>query len=65
MNSTAKVARWTAIGVSGTWAAVLFFTGLDLADNARRGLSYVPSIAGLLVVAFDLWLWKIPGVPNV
>lgn len=65
MNSTAKVARWTAIGVSAVWAAVLFFTGLDLSDNTRRGLSYLPSIAGLLVVAFDLWLWKLPGVSRV
>jgi hypothetical protein len=65
MNSTAKVARWTAIGVSAVWAAVLFFTGLDLHDNTRRGLSYLPSIAGLLVVAFDLWLWKAPGVSRV
>lgn len=65
MNSTAKVARWTAVGVSAVWAAVLFFTGLDLNDNIRRGLSYLPSIAGLLVVAFDLWLWKVPGVSRV
>lgn len=65
MNSTAKVARWTAFGVSAIWAAVLFFTGLDLNDNTRRGLSYLPSIAGLLVVAFDLWLWKVPGVSRV
>lgn len=65
MNSTAKVARWTAIGVSTVWAAVLFFTGPDLHDSTRRGLSYLPSIAGLLVVAFDLWLWKFPGVNRV
>ena len=65
MNSTAKVARWTAIGVSAVWAAVLFFTGLDLNDNTRRGLSYLPSIAGLLTVAFDLWLWKVPGVSRI
>lgn len=65
MNSTAKVARWTAIGVSAVWAAVLFFTGLDLNDNTRRGLSYLPSIAGLLIVAFDLWLWKVPGVSRI
>lgn len=65
MNATAKVARWTAIGVSATWAAVLYFTGLDLNDNTRRGLSYLPSVAGLLVVAFDLWLWKLPGVSRI
>ena len=65
MNSTAKVARWTAISVSAIWGAVIFFTGLDLNDNAGRGLAYLPSAVGLLVVAFDLWLWKLPGVSRV
>ncbi|WP_282005541.1 hypothetical protein [Propioniciclava sinopodophylli] len=65
MNSTAKVARFTALGVSAVWAAILFLTGLDLHDNTRTGLSYLPSIAGLLVVLFDLWLWKLPGVSRL
>lgn len=65
MNATAKVARWTAIGVSAVWAAVTFLIGLDLDENARKGLSYLPSIAGALVVAFDLWLWKLPGLSRI
>lgn len=65
MNTTAKVARWTAIGVSAIWAAVIFSSGLDLDSNIRKGLSYLPSVAGALVVAFDLWLWKIPGVSRL
>lgn len=62
MNSTANLARIIAIGVSAVWAAVLLFTGLDLDWEIRRWLAYLPSAVGLLVVAFDLWLWKIPGV---
>ncbi len=65
MNTTANVARWTAIGVSAIWAAVIFFTGPDLDSNTRRALSYLPSVAGALVVAFDLWLWKIPGISRL
>lgn len=65
MNATAKVARWTAIGVSAIWAAVIYFTGLDLDNNTRKGLSYLPSVAGALVVAFDLWLWKLPGFSRI
>ncbi len=65
MNATAKLVRWTAIGVSAIWAAVIFFTGLELESNTRKVLSYVPSVAGALVVAFDLWLWKIPGVSRL
>ena len=51
--------------MSAVWARSVFFTGLDLSDSTRRGLSYLPSIAGLLTVAFDLWLWKVPGVSRI
>jgi hypothetical protein len=65
MNSSAKLARIVAIAVSGVWAAVIFFTGLDLDSDVRRGLAYLPSVVGLAVVAFDLWLWKIPGISKI
>lgn len=65
VNSPANIARWSAIGVSAVWAAVLFFTGLDLSWEIRRWLAYLPSLLGVLVVAFDLWLWKVPGVSKI
>lgn len=65
MNSTARLARIVAVAVSGVWAAVLFFSGLDLDGDFRRGLAYLPSAIGFFVVAFDIWLWKVPGVSRL
>lgn len=65
MNSNAKFARSIAVTVSAIWAAVLFLTGLDLDYDFRQLLAYVPSLVGFAVVAFDLWLWKIPAVSKV
>lgn len=65
VNANANFARGVAIAVSAVWAAVLFLTGLDLDDGVRRVMVYLPSLIGLLVVAFDLWLWRIPGISKV
>ena len=65
MNNTAKFARLVAVSVSAVWAAALFYSGVDLDGHARRVLAYLPSAIGFLVVAFDLWLWKIPGVAHI
>lgn len=65
MNSTAKLARLVAICVSTIWALALFYSGVDLDGHARRALAYLPSAIGFIVVAFDLWLWKVPGVAHI
>jgi SMODS-associating 2TM, beta-strand rich effector domain len=65
MNNTAKFARLVAVSVSAVWAAALFYSGVELDGHARRVLAYLPSAIGFLVVAFDLWLWKIPGVAHI
>ncbi|OBH30757.1 hypothetical protein A5692_18775 [Mycobacterium sp. E342] len=51
--------------VSAVWAATLYLSGEHLDGDVRRGLSYLPSVIGLAVVAFDLWLWKLPGVSRI
>jgi len=65
MNSNAPFARRIAVTVSAIWAAVLFLTGLNLDYDLRRLLAYVPSLVGFAVVAFDLWLWKLPVVSKI
>lgn len=62
VKSPAAIARWVAIGVSGVWALVIWQSGLDLDDGTRRWISYLPSVVGGGIVAWDLWLWKVPGL---
>ncbi len=37
-------------------------SGVDLAATTQRLLAYLPTVAVLLAVAFDSWLWKLPGM---
>lgn len=65
MSSTAKVARWSATVASAAWIAALLLSDLQLDGPLRRALAYVPAAIGLGVVAFDLWIWKWPGINRV
>lgn len=62
MRAQGNVARVVAIGVSATYAIALYASGLHIEDNARRSLAYLPTLAGIGVVIFDLWIWKAPGI---
>jgi hypothetical protein len=52
-----KAILYTAVAV---WAVVLYLTGEKLSVAWLRPLSTVTTIVVLTVIAFDLWLWKIP-----
>ncbi|AMY54935.1 hypothetical protein HQO44_20885 [Rhodococcus fascians] len=58
----ARLVRIVAVAVSAVWGAGLYLSGVDIDDSMRRLLAYIPSASVLLAVAFDLWIWKWPGV---
>lgn len=60
MNQQAAIIRVVAVGISIAWTATLYLSGVDLAEPTRRLLAYLPTVAVILAVAFDLWLWKLP-----
>ncbi|MEV0566738.1 hypothetical protein [Dactylosporangium sp. NPDC050588] len=60
MENPGKVVRIVAITVSAIYALCLHFSGLTLQGGVKQGLLYVPTLIGFGVVAFDLWLWKLP-----
>jgi hypothetical protein len=62
MSAPVKTARWTATAVSAVYAGVLFLSGIRLQGEVKQGLAYLPALLGLLVVALDKWLWKLPPV---
>lgn len=65
MSQQTTTVRAVAVGVSLAWSAVLYISGVDLAASSQRLLAYLPTVAVLLAVAFDLWLWKLPGMNRV
>jgi hypothetical protein len=58
----ARLVRIVAVGVSAAWGIVLHLSGVTVEGSTQRLLAYIPSVLVLLTVAFDLWVWKWPGV---
>lgn len=58
----ARLARIVAVGISAAWVIVLQLSGNTVAGSTQRLLAYLPSALVLVMVAFDLWVWKWPGV---
>lgn len=58
----ARLVRIVAIAVSAAWGLTLYLSGVNLDDSTRRPLAYLPTASVLLAVAFDLWVWKWPGI---
>ena len=60
MRNHAKTVRLCATGVSAGYSVILSVAGVDIAEDLRRLVAYLPSLAVVIAVAFDLWLWKLP-----
>lgn len=65
MARPAVAVRATAIVVGVTYAVALYASGIHLQDGAKKALSYLPTLLTLLVAAWDLWLWRLPGVQKL
>lgn len=62
MNSHANTVRLWATGVSVAYSMILYAAGVDVGEDLRRLVAYLPGLAAVIAVAFDLWLWKLPKV---
>jgi hypothetical protein len=62
MQNPSKVVRLVAALVSAAYAVAIYASGVHLQNDFKHALAYLPTILGLGVVAFDLWLWKISGI---
>lgn len=62
--SPPNLVRIGAVGASLVWSAVLYLAGVELPTAAQHVVANLPTAAVVLVVAFDLWMWKWPGIRN-
>jgi hypothetical protein len=62
MRRPATAVRATAIGVSAAYSAALYLAGVTVGQDMRRGIAYLPAMAALLLIAWDLWAWRWPLV---
>ena len=62
MSNPSRPVRYAAVAIGGVYAVALYFAHVRLDGQIKQALAYLPAAAALVVVAFDLWLWKLPGV---
>lgn len=61
----ATTVRVTALAVCILYTAVLVFTGVSLDSFGKKVVGWLPTLAGAGVVAWDLWIWRLPGVQRL
>lgn len=65
MKRPGQVVRITAVGVGLAYGLVLYLTGVRIDADVQRGLAYLPALATLLLIVWDLWVWRWPLVWRV
>ena len=65
MGRPANTVRLTATLVGLAYAVLLYLSGLHLQDGWRKAVSYLPTLATLLLALWDIWAWHLPGVQRL
>lgn len=56
--SQARTVRLTAVGVIAVYSALLALSGISASPQTKQALSYLPTVAGLIVLVFERWAWR-------
>ncbi|MFE2096979.1 hypothetical protein [Streptomyces sp. NPDC059468] len=65
MASPAQSIRWGAAAASTVYGVLLYVLGLRPDQELKYAFAYVPAALGYLVLVFDKWAWRWPGVHKV
>jgi hypothetical protein len=60
MRRPSLLVRITAVGVGLVYAVVLYLVGIRIDQEIKQGLAYLPALATLLLIAWDLSVWRWP-----
>lgn len=65
MGRPTALARTITLIISGIYSVVLFNVGFQLPGWWRFVISFLPTLAVLGLVVWDLWVWRWPGVQTL
>ena len=65
MGRPTALARAITLAISGIYSVVLFTLGFELPGWWRFVVSFLPTLAVVGVLAWDLWVWRLPGVQSL
>jgi hypothetical protein len=60
--TTPRTIRAVAVAVGAVWTTVLYLSDVQLPTAGQQVVANIPIALVVLTVAFDLWLWKLPGI---
>lgn len=62
MTTPAQSVRWGAATASTAYGILLYILGLKPEQDLKYAFAYVPALLGYLVLVFDKWAWRWPGI---
>ncbi|WP_432197176.1 hypothetical protein [Streptomyces sp. bgisy027] len=62
MTSPAGFIRGGATAASTVYCVLLYLLGLRPDQDLKYAFAYVPAVLGYLVLVFDKWAWRWPGI---
>lgn len=65
MGRPTALTRTITFIISGIYSVVLFSIGFELPDWWRFLISFLPTVAVASVVAWDIWLWRLPAIQRL
>ncbi|MFJ6616203.1 hypothetical protein ACIQOW_01300 [Kitasatospora sp. NPDC091335] len=65
MNSPAQSIRWGAATASTLYGALLYVLGLHPEEQLKYAFAYTPALLSYLVIVFDKWAWRWPGIHRI
>jgi hypothetical protein len=65
MSRPAKPVHYAVIGVSLIYTVVLHLAGLRLDTQFKQALALLPAVVGGALAAWDLILWRLPGLARL
>lgn len=63
--STPNLIRSVAVALGVVWTLVLYTSGVHLPTVGKQVVANLPTASLALALAFDLWLWKLPGAYRI
>lgn len=63
--STPNLIRAVAVALGVVWTLVLYTSGIHLPTIGKQVVANLPTASLMLALAFDLWLWKLPGAYRI
>lgn len=65
MGRPTKLVRYAVVGESLVYTAALYLAGLRLDTQFKQVLALLPLVAALDLTAWDLFLWRVPGLDRL